>query len=89
MGVAHRDLKPENILLSKEGILKIADFGLCAVYRYKGKTRQLSQRCGTLPYIAPEVSASHVETDFPTDSRFSLEVPSHTTPNQLMSGAWV
>lgn len=55
IGVAHRDLKPENILLSKDGKLKIADFGLCAVYRHKDKTRQLTERCGSLPYIAPEV----------------------------------
>ena len=28
-GVIHRDLKPENILLSKNKVVKIADFG-CA-----------------------------------------------------------
>lgn len=54
-GVCHRDLKPENILLSMNGVLKICDFGLCAVFRYKGSTRKLKDRCGSLPYIAPEV----------------------------------
>ena len=57
-GVCHRDLKPENIMLDAAGVLKISDFGLCSVYKLKesGKTRLLSERCGSLPYIAPEVS---------------------------------
>jgi serine/threonine-protein kinase CHEK1 len=59
-GVCHRDLKPENIMLDAAGVLKISDFGLCSVYKLKesGKTRLLSERCGSLPYIAPEVSVS-------------------------------
>lgn len=56
-GVCHRDLKPENILLDIAGALKISDFGLSAVYKLKetGKTRTLTERCGSLPYVAPEV----------------------------------
>ena len=56
-GVCHRDLKPENILLDAAGILKISDFGLSSVFRINGtgKTRMLTERCGSLPYVAPEV----------------------------------
>jgi len=57
-GVCHRDLKPENLLLDAAGNLKISDYGLSAVFRLKesGKTRTLTERCGSLPYVAPEVS---------------------------------
>lgn len=57
-GVCHRDLKPENILLDVAGTLKISDFGLSAVFKLKesGKMRPLTERCGSLPYVAPEVN---------------------------------
>jgi len=64
-GICHRDLKPENILLDVAGTLKISDFGLCSVYKLKesGKTRKLSEQCGSLPYIAPELA-----TELPYDA---------------------
>lgn len=54
-GVAHRDLKPENLLLDNNDNLKISDFGLATIYRLQDKERLLEKRCGTLPYVAPEV----------------------------------
>ncbi|KAI9837119.1 MAG: hypothetical protein M1819_000770 [Sarea resinae] len=53
--VAHRDIKPENILLSATGDLKLADFGLAALIRYKGEKKRCTFFCGSPPYIAPEV----------------------------------
>ncbi|KAJ3516678.1 hypothetical protein NMY22_g14148 [Coprinellus aureogranulatus] len=68
-GVCHRDLKPENLLLDIRGVLKISDFGLSAVYKLKetGKTRTLSERCGSLPYVAPELAREGVYEAEPVD----------------------
>lgn len=54
-GIAHRDLKPENLLLDEHDNIKISDFGMATMFRSKGKERLLDKRCGTLPYVAPEV----------------------------------
>jgi len=54
-GIAHRDLKPENVLLSAEGDLKLADFGLAALFKHNGKDRYCNMVCGSPPYIAPEI----------------------------------
>ncbi|KAF1983114.1 serine/threonine-protein kinase Chk1 [Aulographum hederae CBS 113979] len=57
-GVAHRDIKPENILLSGDGDLKLADFGLAALFHKDGQVRKCNTVCGSPPYIAPEILSS-------------------------------
>ncbi|CAK5263611.1 unnamed protein product [Mycena citricolor] len=68
-GVCHRDLKPENILLDAAGTLKICDFGLSTVYKLKdtGRVRMLSERSGSLPYVAPELNGSEPYAAEPID----------------------
>jgi serine/threonine protein kinase len=51
--IVHRDLKPENILLTKEGNVKIADFGI-ARNRHGPKLTEHGGVVGTIDYVAPE-----------------------------------
>lgn len=56
--IAHRDLKPENLLLDADYNLKIADFGFARDLSGDFGDGLLSTRCGTVPYMAPEIHQS-------------------------------
>jgi serine/threonine protein kinase len=51
--IMHRDLKPQNLLIDRQGVLKIADFGLARTYRLPMRT--YTHEIVTLWYRAPEV----------------------------------
>jgi len=52
-GIVHRDLKPENILLTKEGVVKIADFGIART-GHGPKLTEHGGVVGTIDYVSPE-----------------------------------
>jgi serine/threonine protein kinase len=52
-GIIHRDIKPSNIIVSKDGVVKITDFGIAKIATDFQKT-QTGIKVGTLSYMSPE-----------------------------------
>ncbi|MFF7216657.1 protein kinase [Streptomyces sp. NPDC008238] len=55
-GVVHRDLKPANVMLTRDGTVKILDFGMGSIVDDPDQTRLTSTgvSVGTARYMAPE-----------------------------------
>eukprot|EP01084_Bolivina_argentea_P054534 99993_1 len=60
--IIHRNLKPENILFTKNGILKIVNFGLSHYLKLPPSLHVMHTCCGSPHYVAPEILSSNEYT---------------------------
>jgi tRNA A-37 threonylcarbamoyl transferase component Bud32 len=71
-GVIHRDIKPANMMVTRDGIIKLMDFGIAKMAADR-KLTQTGRTVGSLYYMSPEQINGAVDLD-PRSDLYSLGV---------------
>lgn len=79
-GVLHRDVKPSNLLVNRDGVVKVADFGISRDLDNESRITATNQILGTMNYVAPEQVAGD-----PADERSDIYALGATL-HHLLSG---
>jgi serine/threonine-protein kinase len=58
-GVVHRDVKPGNVLITKDGNVKVTDFGIARAVNTEESLTQTGAVMGTAAYFSPEQAEGH------------------------------
>ncbi len=88
-GIVHRDIKPSNILLTRDGRIKVADFGLAKLFDAESNFHtRTGTGVGTPAYAAPEQFELNAKIDHRADI-YALGVMTYQMiTGHLPRGVW-